>query len=507
MSSYIGIDLGTTFSAVATLDETGRPVIIKNREENLLPSAVMINKGSLLVGEQARKAYQTSGNVAARFKRYMGEKKTYELAGKTYSPTDLSVAVLKKLKMIAEKHVGRIAEAVVTIPANFPNEAREETMAAARRAGLNVQYIINEPTAAALYYAFKEGKNMRGTYAVYDLGGGTFDVSVIRIDGQDIEVLASGGVKRLGGDDFDKALIELVADKFKQETGGKLNNDPDDLHYTLNDAEADKKSLSNKNRVIAGGGEPIDGHIIEVKRSALEEKISSYIVQTEMLCETTVEEAGLAMSDIQGVLLAGGSTRMPWVSRSIKKVFGKEPTVTANVDEVVALGAVLYATYKSDGKHLSAAQEQAVNKIQLQEVANHCYGTISLSYSEAREEEELINNVLIHKGEKLPCSQTKSFYTVADGQTGAHCRVTQSTHPETDPNFVTILAERELGNLPPNRPAGQEIEVTFSYDDSEIMHCSFVDVATGRKEEFDIHIKTSKGSSGSGVDIDKILVD
>ena len=196
---------------------------------------------------------------------------------------------------------------------------------------------------------------------------------------------------------------------------------------------------------------------------------------------------------------------MPWVSGSIKKVFGREPTVTANVDEVVALGAVLYAAYKSDGKHLSVAQEHAVNEIQLQEVANNCYGTISLSYSEAREDKELINNVLIHKREKLPCSQTKTFYTVADGQTSVNCRVTESPSPETDVNFVHIVAEKTLGNLPPNRPAGQEIEVTFSYDDNQIMHCSFVDVATGRKEEISIH--PSKDSSDSGSDIGKILVE
>ena len=308
MSSYIGIDLGTTFSAVATLDETGRPVIIKDGDNNLLPSAVMISKGSLLVGEPARKAYQKSKNAAARFKQDMGESKTYELAGKTYSPTDLSAAVLEKLKMIAEKQVGSVADAVVTIPANFSNEAREETMAAARRAGLNAQYIINEPTAAALYYAVTEGQKMRGTYAVYDLGGGTFDVSIIRIDGQDIEVLASNGVRKLGGDDFDKAMIELVVDGFKKEVGRELNQDEDDLDYDLNRAEVDKKTLSNKKRVLAGGGDLIDGEILEkkIERSALEEKISSYIAQTEMLCETTVEEAGLKMSDIQGVFTGGG---------------------------------------------------------------------------------------------------------------------------------------------------------------------------------------------------------
>ncbi|MBC6444201.1 MAG: Hsp70 family protein [Alphaproteobacteria bacterium GM202ARS2] len=521
MSAYIGIDLGTTFSAAATLDETGRLVMIKNpdeqRSDNLLPSAVWVEGDELIVGEEARKRHQNkssggvaSGDGAAGFKKDMGDSKMYKLADKAYSPTDLSAAVLKKLKMIAEKQVGDVVEAVVTTPANFSNEAREETMAAARKAGLNSRNISNEPTAAALYYAATEGQNMRGTYAVYDLGGGTFDVSIIRIDGENIEVLASNGVKKLGGDYFDEALIELVADKFKQETGRDINQNPDNLDYRLSDAEADKISLSNQQTVLAGGGESIDGHIIKVTRSALEEKISSYIAQTEMLCESTVEDAGLTMSDIQGVLLAGGSTRMPWVSRSIQKVFGKEPIVKANVDEVVALGAAFYVAYKNYDKLTPTQQEfidSVIKKGGVQERTSKYYGIISLEYDEARETAVLVNSIIIHKGEKIPCSQTKTFFTVTDGQTSVNCKVTESDRPVTHVASVDdiVVAKKLLGNLPPNRSSGQKIEVTFSYDENQTMRYSFVDIETGLEVGGSVHPTKDSGDSAS--DLGKILVD
>jgi molecular chaperone DnaK len=497
MGAYVGIDLGTTFSAISHIDETGRPTVLHNAEgQNITPSCVAIYDGEMHVGEQARKAWGIDNeNVAARFKRDMGSTKTFKLDGKEFTSTSLSAAVLKKLKTDAEAQVGEISEAVVTIPANFSQEAREATMDAAKQAGLNVNYIINEPTAAALYYAFKSGEELSGIYAVYDLGGGTFDVSVIQVSGQDVDVLASNGVARLGGDDFDRACREIISKKHQEEHGSELEDDD----YLINDAEKEKKSLSSRKRAIAKVGR----QAIEVRREDFEDAISHLVAQAEMLCEATIEEADIEAGDIRGVFLAGGSTRIPAVQESIKRVFGQEPISTVNVDEVVALGAALYAAYKSDGQNLNAAQEDAIKRIKVTESTNKCFGTFSIGMNENKNQLEQQNTILIRKGEKIPCSVTESFYTMADNQTAVTCFVTESTSPETDPRFVKVIWQGELP-LPPDRPEGQEVQVTFGYDDSQIMFCSFKDVESGNELPVDISMS---GSSGTNDEIEKFMVE
>ena len=488
MTAFIGIDLGTTFSAVATIDETGRPIIVANRDgKNITPSCVTEEDGVVEVGEHARKTWgSTPDRAAARFKRDMGTSKTHSIGGHQFSPAELSTFVLKKLLKDTLQAIGPVGEAVVTIPANFAHEAREATMAAATAAGLNVKYIINEPTAAALYYAFKTGETLSGIYAVYDLGGGTFDVSIIRVDGQDVEVLASNGVSRLGGDDFDDILLGIVAKKYKQATSDDLEADD----FTKNDAEEEKISLSGRKRTTAKAGR----ELIDIRREEFEEAISSKVTQAEMICESTIHEAGIEASDVRGVFLAGGSTRIPLVQESIRRVFKQEPISSVNVDEVVSLGAALYAAYKGDKSSLSKVSEST----------NMCFGTISIGHDAARDEAKLANSILIRKGDKIPCSVTESFFTVYDGQTGVNCRVTQSTAPETDLRFVKVIWEGEL-QLPPDREANQEIKVTFAYDENQIMLCSFLDVATGRETEIDL----SMASSGKGASeaIDKFIVE
>jgi len=493
MASFVGIDLGTTFSAVAHIDDTGRPAIVHNDiGANITPSVVWRSgPDAIVVGEEARKQWSVdSTDVAARFKRDMGTSRTWVLGDQSFSPTDLSTFVLRKLRADTIAATGDIVEAVVTTPANFSHEAREATMAAATAAGLPVKFIINEPTAAALYYAFKSGTELGGVYAVYDLGGGTFDVSVIRVDGQDIDVLASNGVSRLGGDDFDEIIQKIVAAKYKSITGMTLDlND-----YTKNQAEEDKKSLSRRETVKVRVGQ----HNIEISREDFTAAISSLIAQTEMLCEATVEEAGVALSDIRSVFLVGGSTRIPSVQRSVERVFKMKPESTANVDEVVALGAALYAAYKGDRSHLSPVQQSAIGRIAVTESTSKCFGTLSLTHDAARGA-VMENAVLIRKGAKIPCSVTKSFYTIREGQEVVTCDVTESTSPEKDPRFVKVIWRGDLA-LPAGRPTNQEVVVTFAYDVNQMMRCSFIDKASGRETAIDLSMGNSGRLDTSAVD-------
>lgn len=495
--AFFGIDLGTTFCSVATIDETGRPVSISNEAgSNSTPSCILFDGSETPVGEVARKQLFVPGaNAIGRFKRDMGTSKTYELDGNTLTPTELSCLLLRKLKEDAENVVGPCGEAVVTIPANFANEAREATLAAAESAGLNVKYIINEPTAAALYYAFNGDAKVSGNYAIYDLGGGTFDVSIVKINGQDVEVLATEGVAKLGGDDFDRALQLVVQKKVLALHGETL----DDADFDRNEAEEQKKSLSKRDSVRAR----VNRKNIELTRSEFEEALSSFIAQTEMLCESALEQAGLGPSDIEAVFLAGGSTRIPLVKESVKRTFNKEPIAGANVDFVVSLGAALYAAHKGDPSKLSSVQRNSIEKMSVEERTSKYFGTLSMDSGNARGESRLSVSIIIPKGEVIPCEITKSFSTIQDGQTAVNCKVTESGTPETDPRFVKIIWEGEL-ELPPGRNAGQEVTVTFGYDENQTMNCRFLDVGSKKETVVDLSPGSAKMDSSN---IDKFTVE
>jgi molecular chaperone DnaK len=496
MAKYVGIDLGTTFSAAAFIDDSGRPKIIKDiKGSSIFPSCVALIKDELVVGERARRQWgHDPSNAAARFKRDMGTSATHKINDRSYTPTELSGIVLGKIKEIVEENAGEIEQAVVTIPANFAQEARDATIYAAKEAGLNVQFIINEPTAAALYYAYSSNGKLGGTYAVFDLGGGTFDISIIKVKGNDIDVISSNGISKLGGDDFDKALWNLIALKYKEEIGKEI----DSQDFTLNDAEEEKKSLSKRKRTTI----EIDGDLFDISRKELEEAISGYLSQIEMMCEATIEEARIELSEIDGVFLAGGSTRLPAIVELVKRTFNQEPIADHNVDEVVALGAALYAAYKSDGKNLTAIQKESVSKLNVTETSNMCFGTISVGYSEAKGIDVVENSILIQKGQTLPCRVTESYFTIRDNQTTIDCVITESRSAEKNPKFVKIIWKGSL-EVPGNRPAGQEIQVSFEYDENQMMNASFLDVASGNTTNIEISLSSNKNKN----DIDKFLAE
>jgi len=490
MGQIIGIDLGTCYSAVASIDETGRPQIVHNRDgQNITASCVDTSTNPITVGEIPYKEWGLNSSVAARFKLQMGSTKPFQPekgdpkfkpSQGSYTPTDLSSIVLSHLKQFTEEKSGKISEAVVTVPANWGNEAREATMSAAKQAGLPVRVIINEPTAAALYYAFKEGL-ADGNYAVFDLGGGTFDISIVKVSGTDVEVLGSSGIQRLGGDDFDKALRKKILDKCKTEHGKHIDEESDEV--TKLEAEVVKKTLSSREE----GSTKVGKLRIVVTRQEFESLIADKLAQLKMLCEGVMDDLNMKPEDIEAPILVGGSTRIPCVRNLVQKVFKKDPIVTANVDEVVVLGAAIYAARHADKANLTPQQAEAISRVRIQERTGRFLGTLSLTENESRGgKKEMVNSIIIKKGEKLPARGSRSFFTVREGQTKVLCRITECELEELDPANVRVLNEEVSEQefiLPPNRPAQQEIKVTYEYQVDQTVRCFFEDIASGLKKE------------------------
>ena len=509
MANIIGIDLGTTFSAVARLDENGKPAIVANDEGgNITPSVVeFTSKDSYQVGKEAKKMLGVSKNIVPggpndEAKRHMGDsEKVYEIFGEKHTPVTISALILKKLKEDVEAVHGPIDSAIVTVPANFANEAREGTKEAAQLAGLNVELIINEPTAAALAYSFLSSDELNGTFVIYDLGGGTFDCSIARVRNQDIEILTSEGVRVLGGKDFDNALLEIVKEKFHNETGNDLNL----RSFNINKAEEVKITLSKREKTMISITSAEGVADIEVTREEFEEAISTLVAQAEAAVEAALSRLKLKPNQITDVILVGGSTRIPCIQKSVSKIFGKDPKLYGNPDEMVALGAAIYSAYKSEPSQLSVLQRKAISNISLQEVTNHCFGIVA-EVEKASGEKGPENTIVIPRDEKIPCSVTASYFTAVDDQTDVRLQVTQSATEERDVNFVRVIWDGNL-KLPTGHPAGQEIKVTYSFKEGNFMKAAFVlshDRRHRKEVDLDIDRKTSDKST---TDVSKFKVE
>jgi len=492
MGNLVGIDLGTTFSAIAVLDEIGKPEIVPNADgERITPSVVHLpddEPGKSLVGDVAKKALAyRADRVIQNVKPRMGDDHRYTIDGVDYSPQQISSFILKKLIQDAEALKGPIDSAVITVPANFRESSRKATMDAGKLAGLDTIHIINEPTAAALYYATIG--DVHGRVLIYDLGGGTFDVTVADVHDRDVNVISSLGDPHLGGTDFDAKLLEVFADRYEKEHDRKLYENEEQSFRYLADAEDLKKMLSKRERaavMISGEAGPLK---VELSRREFEELISVYIAKTTTLIDGVLDEAGCSASDIEQILLVGGSSRIPYVAATLEKIFRIAPTIAVNVDEAVALGAAVCAGLRAPSEKLSAAQTSAMTKIKLTDVCSNYYGTLTLDQNRTTGRTELTNSIILKKNTPLPCSNKETFYTTTDGQTELECAVTQSQFPETDPEFVNVLDKAMFRGLPAGRPAGREIEVVFSYDRNERMHCVFRDVETGLQHEATLNPK------------------
>ena len=485
-ANIIGIDLGTTTTLVARFNEAGKPEITNNAEGNpITPSVVQIvDADNVIIGSEAKKFLGTgTANVFAEFKREMGTDKSWPVGADTVSPVKLSALLLKKVVADYAEQFGQPQSVVITWPANYRNEQREATKDAAARAGLKVEYFIEEPTAAALYYATDTA--LDGKYLVYDFGGGTFDVTLIEAHGNNITVLYQDGVQQLGGKDLDNALLKLIGDKFRAKTSDEF--DALDCNFDKLAVESNKHTLSTRPsvqiRLVSGKHGPI---AIEVSRDEFEAGISHLVSQAEMACENVLRcgkddpAQHVKKSEINEIFMSGGTSRVPAMQASVERLFGKKPKVK-NPDQAIAMGAAIYAAHKSSGGTLNTLQARAVADIDVSLIAPHFFGTSVLS----EDNSGIYNDTVISKGNKLPCREERTYYTVSDNQTTVNCDVSQSAIEEKNCEFVTKIWEGSLA-LPSGRPAGQPIKVIYAYDLNGTMQCSFEDVKTGKVTKVDL---------------------
>ncbi|MDD5859427.1 MAG: molecular chaperone DnaK [Eubacteriales bacterium] len=489
MSKIIGIDLGTTNSCVAVM-EGGQPTVIANSEgARTTPSVVAFTKtGERLVGEPAkRQAVTNAANTISSIKRKMGTNEKVTAGGKSYTPQEISAMILQKLKADAEAYLGeKVTEAVITVPAYFNDAQRQATKDAGRIAGLDVKRIINEPTAAALAYGLDNEKDQ--TIMVYDLGGGTFDVSLIEIGDGVIEVKAVNGDAHLGGDDFDNAIANYMIQDFKNKEGVDLSKDNMALQRIKEAAEKAKKELStatttniNLPFITAVNGEP--KHFdMDLTRAKFDELTRGLVERTVAPVQNALRDAGLTASDLTKVLLVGGSTRIPAVQEEVRKLTGKEPSKNLNPDECVALGACIQG-----GK---LAGDSGAGDILLLDVT-----PLSLSI----ETMGGISTVLIPRNTTIPTKKSQIFSTAADNQTAVDINVLQGERQFARDN--KSLGQFRLDGIPPARRGVPQIEVTFDIDANGIVNVSAKDLGTGKEQ----HITITSSSNMSDADIDKAV--
>ena len=489
MGKIIGIDLGTTNSCVAVM-EGGKPVVITNTEGvRTTPSVVAFTKtGERLVGEPAkRQAVTNADRTIASIKRHMGTDYKVDIDGKKYTPQEISAMILQKLKADAEAYLGeKVTEAVITVPAYFNDAQRQATKDAGKIAGLDVKRIINEPTAAALAYGLDNEHEQK--IMVYDLGGGTFDVSIIEIGDGVIEVLATAGDNHLGGDDFDNKVTQWMLDEFKKTEGVDLSNDKMALQRLKEAAEKAKKELSTATTTninlpfitaTAEGPKHLD---MTLTRAKFDELTADLIARTERPVREALEGAGLTAAELDKVLLVGGSTRMISAQDKVRALTGKEPSKTLNPDECVAIGASIQG-----GK---LAGDSGAGDILLLDVT-----PLTLSI-------ETMGGVathLIERNTTIPTKKSQIFSTAADNQTAVDINVVQGERQFARDN--KSLGQFRLDGIAPARRGVPQIEVTFDIDANGIVNVSAKDLGTGKEQ----HITITAGSNMSDSDIEKAV--
>lgn len=479
MSRAVGIDLGTTYSAVAILRDTGEPEVLANRDgENITPSVVLFQafdgRDEPLVGTMAKHSAASAPEDVVQFvKRNMGDSawRFNSTSGAAYSAEEVSAIILRRLKEDAELALGEpVTDAVITVPAYFDDARRTATRHAGKIAGLNVLRVLNEPTAAAL--SFGLDTSAEGTVLVYDLGGGTFDVTLMRISGGEFDVLGTDGDRNLGGFDFDNRLIEYIAAKVEEQGGPDLLDDNAQVVALREKAEMAKRSLTTVATTtvhVSAGGRPFR---VAVERSEFERITADLVNRTRDLTQHVLEEAGVSWGEVDHVLLVGGSTRMPMVRSLVEKLAGKAADRSVHPDEAVALGAAIQAAMEDSaatGADIALFEGSAPV---IADVTSQSLGVIQVDGDTGRD----VNTIVIPRNSKIPAKLSTDGYTTVDNQTSINVQVTEGD--DTNPDYVVEIGSKDLP-IPPY-PKGAPVRITYAYDIDQTVFVELTDLTANK---------------------------
>lgn len=510
----VGIDLGTTYSAISYLNDDGEPEILTNADDRTItPSVVLLaDDGKVLVGPSfERISIEAPEHIVEAVKREMGNKDFYVVyQGKKLTPEFISAMILKKMKQDAEKIVGPIANAVITVPYYFNDIRRKATQDAGKIAGLNVIDIINEPTAATLAYAWKKGEFGRvdkdfgeRTLLVYDLGGGTFDVTAVKYTSTNFKVLATDGDVMLGGLDWSQRLVQHLCEQFKTKYGKDPSGDPEAILQFTQECESAKRALSKKSQLPISVYYKGQTLTVSLTRSEFERMTSDLLQRTKDTTELVMEQAGIKPGDFDDVLLVGGSTYMPVVEQMLRDVTGSEPSRGLNPEEAVAQGAAIHAAIlqaRESGEEsgMAKALVQRLLQISTSDVNSHSLG---VKVSDPQEKSRKINHVMIPRNTPIPFDIKQKFVTNVDNQSNVHVVILEGE--AKDPNACSEIGDFRVVDLPPNLPAGSPVEITYSYDASGRISATAKELTSGAVASTEI--VRSSGLDESGVDLFETL--